>query len=200
MVPQNCQNLWSRMNRIIIQKQNRWFTCEFQICSEPLNERDQHTCYILLKKCCIDMCLLPVFRTMSMPIRNHLIVSVSMTSSLTWEETTNGVKDSPAADTQHITDACLRLRCTPWRIVWSVIETGTITFRGARPSHLEIPTSSRLNTNSTQEPGRCSLRHAIIVSKNDRGILSVTMSYDPHNAQGEYWNISANSLVEFLEM
>jgi hypothetical protein len=100
-----------------------------------------------------------------------------MTLSLTCEETMNGVKDSPAADTQHITDVCLRLRCTPWWIVWSVVETGTITFRGARSSHSEIRTSSRLNTNSAQEPGRCSLRHAIIVSKTNRGISSRGFSW-----------------------
>jgi hypothetical protein len=60
---------------------------------------------------------------------------------------------------------CLRLRSTPWWIFWSVIETGTITFRGARTSHSEIHTSSRWNTNFAQESSRCSLRHAIIVSK-----------------------------------
>jgi hypothetical protein len=100
-----------------------------------------------------------------------------MTLSLTCEETMNGIKDSPAADTQHITDMCLRLRCTPWWIVWSVIETGTITFRGTRSSHSEIPISSRLNTNSAQEPGRCSLRHVIVVSISNRGISNCGFSW-----------------------
>jgi hypothetical protein len=86
-----------------------------------------------------------------------------MTLSLTCEETTNGAKDFPAADTQHITDMCLRLRWTPWWIVWLVIETRTITFRRARSSHSEISTSSRWNTNSAQEPDRYSLRHVIVV-------------------------------------
>jgi hypothetical protein len=95
-----------------------------------------------------------------------------MTLSLTSEETTNGVKDSPAAATQHITDMCWRLRCTPWWIVWSVVETGTITFRGVRSSHSQIPTSPRLNTNSAQEPGRCSLRHAMIRLKWSRNLKS----------------------------
>jgi hypothetical protein len=52
-----------------------------------------------------------------------------------------------------------------------------ITFRGARSSHSKIHTSSRLNTNSAQEPGRCSLRDAIIVSKKDRGTASRGFSW-----------------------
>jgi hypothetical protein len=115
--------------------------------------------------------------TMFTLVRNASICSVSMTLSLTCEETTNGPKDPPAAHTEQITGMCLRLRCTTWWIIWSVIETGMITFRGARSSHSEIHTSSRSNTNSAQEPGRCSLRDATIVSKKDRGTPSRGFSW-----------------------
>jgi hypothetical protein len=69
------------------------------------------------------------------------------------------------------------LRCLPWWIVWSVIEIGTIPFREPRSSHSDIPTSSTLNTNSAQEPGRCLLRHYVIVSRNDGGISSRDFSW-----------------------
>jgi hypothetical protein len=112
MVPESCDNLWSRMNKTIIQKQNRWFACEFRIYSEPLNEQDQDNCYILLKNVSVRYPFCLCSSAMSTPARNPSIFSVLMRLSLTCEETMNGVKDSPAADTQHITDICLRLQYT----------------------------------------------------------------------------------------
>jgi hypothetical protein len=98
---------------------------------------------------------------------------------LTCDETRKGVRDSPLPDTQHTTDMCLRLRlrCTPWWLVWPDIETGTITFRATRSSYSDIPTSSKLNIKSAQPFCTCCLRHSTIVSRNDRGISSCGFSW-----------------------